>query len=208
MISCGLLRPCSDARKEYSLRSSQEVLASATSTGWNCTLILWNSAEYAELWVQILTDVHDGCNITTAIAVIWSRPNGNNGLLGEVILNPLAKRVLGNKETYLVAFIDQLMSARNKPQAIDVVEFSCDLVTKEPASTTWRDGPGIDILGIRPDQVAESAFMGNFLSTSNDTDLIDSADFWGETTVNAKDFTINNGSEDQEIENLAARLPD
>ncbi len=50
--------------------------------------------------------------------------------------------------------------------------------------------------------------MRNFLGTSNDTDLINSADLRAETTVNAEDFTINNSGKDKEIKNLAARLPD
>jgi hypothetical protein len=110
--------------------------------------------------------------------------------------------------TYLVALIDQLMSTSDELQAIDVIELGGNLVTKEPASTTGRNSPCLDILRITPDQVAESTFMRNLLGTSNDADLINSADLRAQTTVNAENFTINNGGEDKEIENLAAGLPD
>jgi hypothetical protein len=100
------------------------------------------------------------------------------------------------------------MSTSNELQAIDVIELGRNLVTKEPASTTWRNSPCLDILRITPDQVAESTLMRNLLGTSNDTDLINSANLRAQTTMNAKNFTINNGGEDKEIENLAARLPD
>ena len=50
--------------------------------------------------------------------------------------------------------------------------------------------------------------MRNLLRTSNDTDLINSANLRAQTAVNAENFTINNGSEDKEVKNLAARLPD
>jgi hypothetical protein len=64
----------------------QEVFSCTTASGWDSALVFWNGAEDAELWVQILTDVHDGSNITAAVAVIGCGPDGNNGLLGEVIL--------------------------------------------------------------------------------------------------------------------------
>ena len=50
--------------------------------------------------------------------------------------------------------------------------------------------------------------MRNLLGTSNNTDLINSANLRAQTAVNAENFTINNGSEDKEVKNLAARLPD
>ena len=65
---------------------SQEVFARATASSWNSSLILRDRREDAELGVQILANVHDGRNITAAVAVVGSRPDGNHGLLGEVIL--------------------------------------------------------------------------------------------------------------------------
>ena len=187
----------------------QEVIASTTSSSWDSTLILGNGTEDAELGVEILTDVHDGCNITTAVAVVGSGPDGDNRLLGEVILKNISTRMSeGLVRTYLVAFVDKLMSTSNELQAIDVIELGRNLVAKKPASTTWRNSPCLDILRVTPNQIAESAFMRDLLGTGNDTDLINGANLRAQTTMNAENFTINNGGEDKEIENLAARLPD
>ena len=68
----------------------QEVIVGASATGRDGTLILGNRAEDAELGVKIFADVHDRSNIAAAIAVVRSRPNSDNGLLGEVILCELA----------------------------------------------------------------------------------------------------------------------
>ena len=109
---------------------------------------------------------------------------------------------------YLVALIDELMSTSDELEAVDVIKLGCNLVAEEPASTAWRNSPSLDIFRITPDQVAESAFMRNLLGTSDDTNLINSTNLRAQTTMNAKNFAINNGGEDKEIENLAARLPD
>jgi hypothetical protein len=37
----------------------QEVFASASATSWDSTLILGNSAEDAELGIQVFTNIHD-----------------------------------------------------------------------------------------------------------------------------------------------------
>ena len=49
-------------------------------------LILGNGTEDAEFGGQILADVHDGCNIAAAVAVVGSGPDGDNGLVLEVVL--------------------------------------------------------------------------------------------------------------------------
>jgi hypothetical protein len=98
--------------------------------------------------------------------------------------------------TYLVSLIDELVGTSNEFEAVDVVELSRNLVTEKPASTTWGNSPSLDILRITPDQVAESTLMRNLLGTSNNTDLIYSTDLRAQTTMNAENFTINNGGED------------
>jgi replication fork clamp-binding protein CrfC len=65
---------------------SQKVLAGSASSSWYCTLVLGDGTENAEFGIQILADVHDRGNITTAVAIVGSRPNGYNGLVCEVVL--------------------------------------------------------------------------------------------------------------------------
>ena len=65
----------------------QEIITSATSSCRDSTLILRDGLEDGEAWLQVLSrDVHDGCNITAAVAVVGSGPDGDNGLLREVKL--------------------------------------------------------------------------------------------------------------------------
>ena len=112
------------------------------------------------------------------------------------------------ESSYLVTLIDKLVSTGNQLQAIDVVELGCDFITKEPTSTARRNSPGLNVLGITPNKVTESALMRNLLSTSNNTDLVDGADLRAEATVNAENFAIDDRSKDEKVEDLAAGLPD
>lgn len=100
------------------------------------------------------------------------------------------------------------MSTCNQLQLVDVIELGCNLVTEQPASTTGRNSPGLNILRITPDQITEGTLMRNFLSTGNDTDLINGANLRTQTTMNTENLAINDSSKDEEVEDLAARLPD
>lgn len=88
-----------------------------------------------------------------------------------------------------------------------MVELSGNLVSKEPAGTTGRNSPCLDILGIAPDQITKGTLVRDLLGASYDADLIDSSDFGAETAVNAENLAVDNGSENKEVKNLAARLP-
>jgi hypothetical protein len=100
------------------------------------------------------------------------------------------------------------VSTSNEFQAIDMVELGCNLITEEPASATGRDSPSINVLRIAPDEIAEGTLVRNLLSTGDDANLIDSTDFWTKATVNTENLTINDSSQNQEVKDLAARLPD
>jgi hypothetical protein len=49
--------------------------------------------------------------------------------------------------------------------------------------------------------------VGDFLSSSHNTDLVEGTDFRGEAAVDTQDPSINNSSQGHEIEDLGARLP-
>lgn len=87
--------------------------------------------------------------------------------------------------TYLVAFVDQLVGASDELQAVDMIELSGYLVTKQPSSATWRDSPSADIFRVTPDQIAESALMWDLLCTSDHADLVECTDLWTKATMNA-----------------------
>jgi hypothetical protein len=92
-------------------------------------------------------------------------------------------------------------------ETIDMVELGRNLVPEKPACATGRNRPRLDILRVTPDQVAEGTLVRDLLGTSHNADLVDRADFWAQTTVNAENFTVNDSGEDEEIENLATRFP-
>ena len=50
--------------------------------------------------------------------------------------------------------------------------------------------------------------MGDFLRASYDADLIQGADFGAQAAVDAEDFAVDDGAEDEEVEDLAAGFPD
>lgn len=112
------------------------------------------------------------------------------------------------RETDLVALVYKLMSSRNSLQAIDVVELGGNLIAKEPAGTTRAYCPRVDVLGVAPYQVTECTLMRNLLSSGDNPDLIDSPDLGTETAVNTENSAVHNRSEDKEVEDLAAGLPD
>ena len=100
------------------------------------------------------------------------------------------------------------MGSSDELEAVHVVEFSRYFVPKQPSSAAGRDCPGAYVFGIAPYQVAESAFVGNLLRASYDTDLVKGADFGAQAAMHAEDFAVDDGAEDEEVEDLAAGFPD
>lgn len=88
-----------------------------------------------------------------------------------------------------------------------MVELSGDLIAEQPTSATWTHSPGINVFGVAPHQVAECSLVRNLLGSGDDPDLINSPDLRAEATVHTQNGPIHNGSEDKEVENLAACLP-
>ena len=99
------------------------------------------------------------------------------------------------------------MSSGHKFELVDVVEFGCNLRAEEPSGTTWGDSPGVNVLGVRPHEVGEGTFVGNLHSAVDEADLIKSLDLWGETTVDAEDFTFDDGADAEVIEHFSAVFP-
>ena len=88
------------------------------------------------------------------------------------------------------------MSTGNKLKAVDVIKFRSDLVAKQPPCTTWRYSPSSNVFRITPDQITESAFVRDLLSSSNDAYLVKGTDFRTQTTVDAEHFAVNDCTED------------
>ena len=60
-----------------------------------------------KLWLEVFAQVHDGGDVTTAVAVIWRGPHGYDVFVFEVVF---------------VAFVDELMGACDELEAVYVVE--------------------------------------------------------------------------------------
>lgn len=57
---------------------SQEIISSSTTIGRYGASLIGNGAEDAKPRIQIFADIHDGCNIATAVAIVGSRPDSND----------------------------------------------------------------------------------------------------------------------------------
>ena len=76
----------------------------------------------------------------------------------------------------VVAAHNKLMSTRYQFQSICMVELFRDVLAERVASTSGRDAPAAAVVGIRPKQVADGSFVGNFLHTVELTNLVEGVD--------------------------------
>jgi len=156
------------------------------------TLGLRGGVEDLEGTLHALADVEQGSHVTASVAVVRGGPDSHE---------------VGVLEPVFESVHDELMSASNQVEVVDVVEFRSDLGAEEPSSTSRGECPGVNLLRIRPHQVAERSFMWNLHSSFKEADLIESLDIGRKTTVDAKDFTLHNGANTQVVKNFAAVLP-
>ena len=100
------------------------------------------------------------------------------------------------------------MGARNRLEPVDVVELVGDLVPEQPAGAARANGPRLNVLRVAPHQIAEGALVGDLLGAGDDTDLVDGADLRAQAAVHAEDGPVDDGGQHEEVEDLAAGLPD
>ena len=100
------------------------------------------------------------------------------------------------------------MCSCNKLQTVDVVELGRHLVSEQPACSSGRHGPCVDVLRVTPDEIAEGTFVGDFLCPRYDANLVQRADLGRQSTVHAEHLAVDNGCEGKEVEDLTTRLPD
>lgn len=100
------------------------------------------------------------------------------------------------------------MRPRNQLQAVHVVELACYLIPKQPPGPPRRNRPRLHILRVAPHQVAERTFVRDLLGASDDADLVEGADLGAQAAVHAEHFAVDDGGEDEEVEDLAASFPD
>lgn len=120
-----------------------------------------NLPENLEASSELFVECEDRSQITATIAVIGSTPHGNE-ILGRIV--------------ELVAFLNELMCSADEFELVDVVKLGCDARSKKPTSASRTNSPGLNIFRITPHEITENAFMWNFLSAIDGTNLIDGSD--------------------------------
>jgi hypothetical protein len=78
-------------------------------------LVISNSTEKLECWFQVLVDLAYGRQVSAAVAVVGSTPDGNHIIVREVIL---------------VTLVYKLVGSCNEGQIVHVAELVRYLVTK------------------------------------------------------------------------------
>lgn len=125
---------------------------------------------------MVLVNLQDGSLVATAITIIRGRPDGHQTLV-KVELEP---------------FVHKLMRTANKLEPVHAAELLRHLAAEEPASTTLRDLPSVNVgLRVRPHQVAEGALVRRLLMAINEAQLVQRRDFRGETAMNAEDSSVD-----------------
>lgn len=158
----------------------------------NCFRAITDSVEDLEATLQVIVNVQDRSNITASVAVVRCRPDGHQIAILEPVLESIH---------------DKLVSTSHQIDVINVVKLAGHLGSEQPTGTTRRQSPGFDVLGIRPHQVAEGTLVRNLHSSFNQADLIKRLDIGRETTVDTEDFTFDNGTNTEVVENFGAVFP-
>ena len=99
------------------------------------------------------------------------------------------------------------MGATDEIEPVYLAELVGYLGAKEPASSTWRNRPRVNILRIRPDQVAEGTLARNLLVSLDQAYLVEGLDLGREAAVHAQDRVVNESRNGHIVEQVAANTP-
>jgi hypothetical protein len=114
----------------------------------------------------------------------------------------------------LVPFVDQLVCSSDQTEIVDVTEFFGDFISEKPSYIAVRSeikftsgnsraktdrrtsssraySPGFDIFWAGPNQIAKCSFVRDFLSTSDESHLVEGPDFRAEPAVHTKHLSVD-----------------
>jgi hypothetical protein len=130
--------------------------------------------------LHLLVNKHNGRNVSTAVAVVGRRPDSDQ---------------VGVLEPEFKAIHHQLMSSGNQVQVVNVIELRRDFRAEKPPSTAGRNSPGVDIVRVRPHQIAVSTLVRDLLPAFDEAYLVQSLNVGRETAVHTENFSLNNGAD-------------
>ena len=89
-----------------------------------------------------------------------------------------------------------------------MIELFRDILAKGIASTSWRDTPTTSVIRVRPEEITDGTLVRSLLNAIELADLIKCIDRGGETTVEAENLILNDGSERKVVKEFSESLPD
>lgn len=102
----------------------------------------------------------------------------------------------------------QLMSSSNHLQIICVVELLSNVLPEGVASAPRVHPPSRTIIGVRPEEVAHWAFVGDFLEPFEGPDVVQGLDAGGESAMEAKELIFDDGCEGKVVKEFSEAFPD
>jgi hypothetical protein len=78
------------------------------------------------------------------------------------------------------------MRPSNERQIVVVVEALYNVLTKEEPGAARGQAPAVDFVGVGPKEIAHGAFVGDFLFSVEESNLVNGVNEWGQAAVYAK----------------------
>ena len=100
------------------------------------------------------------------------------------------------------------MRSGNQFQVVRMVELLADVLAEGVAGTSGWDTPSTSVVRVRPEEVADWAFMWHLHDSVELLDLVKGVDAWGKSSVETKDVSFDDSGEGQVIEEGSEVLPD
>ena len=91
----------------------------------------------------------------------------------------------------VVSFHYQLVSPGHQSQAVGVVESLRDVLAEGVSRPPGRDAPASSVIRVGPEEVTHGTLVRNLLQPVQGSDVIQSVDTGGQTTVQAEYLTVN-----------------
>lgn len=109
----------------------------------------------------------------------------------------------------LVTILHDLVGTANKIDVVLVCKLADDSLAKDVADTSIVFCVAIDTpLRVRPEQITEETHFWHICRPDNILDLVQTFQFWAQTTVHAENFVVNEGCDWQAIEHVAEDSPE